>query len=136
MARTLRIALAQFDFPVGAVALNTQRIKAMLAEARDVHGAAVPPPRCPSTRRHTHLMQLGALGTVAARKQKNLTVVILDNGAYQITGGSNLDLADEVWDSQGRQLSLEKDIYPVYDLILCVSTFSATAPSARSSVSL
>jgi hypothetical protein len=48
--------------------------------------------------------------------------------AYKITGGSNLDLADEVWDSAGRQLSLEKDIYPVYDLILCVSTYSATAP--------
>ncbi len=33
------------------------------------------------------LMQLGALATVAARGQKNLVVVILDNGAYQITGG-------------------------------------------------
>jgi NAD+ synthetase len=39
MPRTLRIALAQFDFPVGAVAQNTQRIKALVAEARDVHGA-------------------------------------------------------------------------------------------------
>ena len=36
---TLRIALAQFDFPVGAVALNAQRITTMIAEARDVHGA-------------------------------------------------------------------------------------------------
>ena len=33
------------------------------------------------------LMQLGCLGTVAARAQKNLIVVILDNGAYRITGG-------------------------------------------------
>ncbi len=33
------------------------------------------------------LMQLGSLCTVAARKQKNLCVVIMDNGAYQITGG-------------------------------------------------
>ena len=33
------------------------------------------------------LMQLGALSTVAARRQRNLCVVILDNGAYQITGG-------------------------------------------------
>ena len=41
MTRKLRIALAQFDFPVGAVALNTQRIKAMVAEARDGHGADV-----------------------------------------------------------------------------------------------
>ncbi len=35
----LRIALAQFDFPVGAVAANADRIGAMIAEARDVHGA-------------------------------------------------------------------------------------------------
>lgn len=33
------------------------------------------------------LMQLGSLATVAARGQKNLCVVIMDNGAYQITGG-------------------------------------------------
>ncbi|HEY0182861.1 MAG TPA: thiamine pyrophosphate-dependent enzyme [Rhodopila sp.] len=33
------------------------------------------------------LMQLGSLSTVAARMQKNLCIVIMDNGAYQITGG-------------------------------------------------
>ena len=33
------------------------------------------------------LMQLGALATVASRGQKNLAIVIMDNGAYQITGG-------------------------------------------------
>jgi thiamine pyrophosphate-dependent acetolactate synthase large subunit-like protein len=33
------------------------------------------------------LMQLGSLSTVAARAQQNLCVVIMDNGAYQITGG-------------------------------------------------
>lgn len=48
--------------------------------------------------------------------------------AYRCTYGSNLDLADEVWDTQGRQLSLDRDIYPNYDIILCVSTYSATAP--------
>ena len=36
---TLRIALAQFDFPVGAVVQNAERIVAMIAEARDVHRA-------------------------------------------------------------------------------------------------
>jgi len=36
---TLRIALAQFDFPVGAVAHNAERIASMIAEARDVHRA-------------------------------------------------------------------------------------------------
>jgi hypothetical protein len=48
--------------------------------------------------------------------------------AFRCTHGSNLDLADEVWDTTGKQLSLDADIYPKYDLILCVSTFSATAP--------
>jgi thiamine pyrophosphate-dependent acetolactate synthase large subunit-like protein len=33
------------------------------------------------------LMQLGSLGTIAAQGQKNLILVILDNGSYQITGG-------------------------------------------------
>jgi thiamine pyrophosphate-dependent acetolactate synthase large subunit-like protein len=33
------------------------------------------------------LMQLGCLATVAARAPKNLTIVIWDNGIYQITGG-------------------------------------------------
>ena len=48
--------------------------------------------------------------------------------AYQITGGSNLDMPDEAYDVNGAKLSLEKDIYPNYDIILCVSTYSATAP--------
>ncbi|GAB1594480.1 NAD+ synthase [Lysobacter claricitrinus] len=37
----LRIALAQFDFPVGDIAGNTARIEAMIAQARDEHGAAL-----------------------------------------------------------------------------------------------
>lgn len=48
--------------------------------------------------------------------------------AYRCTHGSNLDLQDEVWDTAGKQLSLDADIYPNYDIILCISTFSATAP--------
>jgi thiamine pyrophosphate-dependent acetolactate synthase large subunit-like protein len=32
-------------------------------------------------------MQLGSLATIAGRQQKNLAVVIMDNGTYQITGG-------------------------------------------------
>jgi aminopeptidase len=48
--------------------------------------------------------------------------------AYRMTGGSNLDLADECWDMNGRQLSLDHDVYANYDIILCISTFSATAP--------
>jgi len=48
--------------------------------------------------------------------------------AYEITGGSNLDLPDLAVAPDGRQLSLERDIYPHYNIILCISTYSATAP--------
>ncbi len=48
--------------------------------------------------------------------------------AYQLTGGSNLDLPDEAFDPTGQTVSLSKDVYPNYDIILCISTFSATAP--------
>jgi hypothetical protein len=48
--------------------------------------------------------------------------------AYRETGGSNLDLDDDAYDPEGTHLSLEKDIYPNYGIILTVSTFSATAP--------
>ena len=48
--------------------------------------------------------------------------------AYQITGGSNLDLPDRAVTPEGKEVSLERDVYPNYDLILCISTFSATAP--------
>lgn len=48
--------------------------------------------------------------------------------AYTQTTGSNLDLPDECVDMSGNKLSLEKDIYPNHDIILCISTFSATAP--------
>ncbi|MGO1000017.1 NAD+ synthase [Lysobacter sp. CA196] len=41
MSKILRIALAQFDFPVGAVEKNAERIAAMIVEARDRHGAEV-----------------------------------------------------------------------------------------------
>jgi NAD+ synthetase len=36
---TLRVALAQFDFPVGAVGRNADRIRSLVADARDRHGA-------------------------------------------------------------------------------------------------
>lgn len=48
--------------------------------------------------------------------------------AYAMTHGSNLDLRDECRDAEGRILSLDRDIYPNYDIILCLSTYSATAP--------
>jgi len=48
--------------------------------------------------------------------------------AYEETGGSNLDLPDRAVAPDGRELSLERDVYPSHDIILCISTHSATAP--------
>jgi aminopeptidase len=48
--------------------------------------------------------------------------------AYQITGGSNLDLPDKGFATDGRQIDLIEDVYKKFDIILCISTYSATAP--------
>jgi hypothetical protein len=48
--------------------------------------------------------------------------------AYEITGGSNLDLSDVAFTPEGREVSLSRDVYTNYDIILCISTYSATAP--------
>ena len=48
--------------------------------------------------------------------------------AYKITGGSNLDLPPNAFDPAGKELTFENDVYPKYNIILCISTFSATAP--------
>ena len=48
--------------------------------------------------------------------------------AFTATGGSNLDMDDGCFDSEGRELSLDADIYSNYDIILCISDWSATAP--------
>src|SRR6202044_2270501 len=42
--------------------------------------------------------------------------------AYQVTGGSNLDLPATAFDLTGREVNLEKDVYPNYNIILCIST--------------
>jgi len=64
-------------------------------------------------------------------KQGVLNELSLTGGeifAYEITGGSNLDLPDTAISPDGTRLSFEKEIYPKYNLILCISTYSATAP--------
>ena len=48
--------------------------------------------------------------------------------AYKITGGSNLDLPEKGFATDGREIDLVEDVYKKYDVILCISTFSATAP--------
>jgi aminopeptidase len=48
--------------------------------------------------------------------------------AFEKTGGSNLDMPDVAFAPDGRQVSLENDVYPHFEIILCISTYSATAP--------
>lgn len=48
--------------------------------------------------------------------------------AYAITGGSNLDLPPTAIDADGKEVDLKTAVYEKYDIILCISTFSATAP--------
>ena len=48
--------------------------------------------------------------------------------AYKVTGGSNLELPEICYNENGDELNLKDAVYSKYDLILCVSTFSATAP--------
>jgi len=48
--------------------------------------------------------------------------------AYAITGGSNLDLPEKGFASDGREIDMIEDIYKKYTLVLCISTYSATAP--------
>ena len=48
--------------------------------------------------------------------------------AYEVTGGSNLDLPETAVATDGRVVNFEKEIYPNYDIVLCISTYSATAP--------
>ena len=52
----------------------------------------------------------------------------VDLFAYQTTFGSNLDPEDLAVDEAGTSISLEKDVYPHYDIILAITDFSLTAP--------
>ena len=52
-----------------------------------------------------------------------------ENGffAFKTTGGSNLDPEDAATNFNGDELSLSKDIYPNYDIILAITDYSLTA---------
>ena len=93
-----------------------------LAEAKDM--AFLQNPARPIQQRAYENFHLGLKNGVA--DQLGLTGGEIY--AYTQTTGSNLDLPDLCVDMHGRSLSLEKDIYPHHDIILCISTFSATAP--------
>jgi hypothetical protein len=100
-----------------------------LANPRDIEGFKFLQDESLTIQRKAHdVFYLGLKNGVLAE----LGLTGGDIFAYEMTGGSNLDLSDEAFAPDGRQLSFEKDIYPNYDLILCVSTYSATAPLTAS----
>lgn len=72
---------------------------------------------------HTHIYEALKNGVLGELGLKGGEIF-----AYEITGGSNLDLPDKAVAPDGKAVSLERDVYPNYDIILCVSTYSATAP--------
>lgn len=50
--------------------------------------------------------------------------------AYKATGGHDLDLPKTVAAPDGAVYDLEKEIFPCYEIFLCITTYSATAPLA------
>ena len=93
-----------------------------LAEAKD-YAVLENTKRQVQQKAHLHFYQglkQGGLEALGATK--------VEMFAYEPTGGSNLDMKDRCVDMQGNELSLEKDVYSKFDIILCISTFSATAP--------
>lgn len=78
----------------------------------------------PIQKRAYELFYLGLLNGV----MQQFELSACDIFAYKTTGGSNLELPLRVTKPDGSTLSLENDIYPKYQIILCISTYSATAP--------
>ena len=96
-----------------------------LADPRQITGFAFLKDAALTIQRHAHdVFYQGLKKGVLAE----LGLVGGDMFAYQITGGSNLDLPDAAWAPDGRQVSLTQDVYPSFNIVLCISTFSATAP--------
>lgn len=64
---------------------------------------------------------------------QQLSLGACDFFAYKMTGGSNLELPDSVTAPDGATLRLDPDIYSTYNIILCIGTYSATAPLTAAS---
>src|SRR5262249_31545931 len=61
-------------------------------------------------------------------KQPELRFSSVEFYAYEMTGGSNLDLPANVVEVGGRSLRLVEDVLKRLNIVLYLSTFSATAP--------
>lgn len=59
---------------------------------------------------------------------QQLGLAACDLFAYKITGGSNLELPEKAIRLDGKEVFFHSDIYSNYQIVLCISTYSATAP--------
>jgi aminopeptidase len=64
---------------------------------------------------------------------QQLGLAACDLFAYQKTGGSNLELPASATSPEGRNVSFQKEIYPHYQILLCIGDYSATAPLTATS---
>jgi aminopeptidase len=60
--------------------------------------------------------------------KKELKLGACDFFAYKTTGGSNLELPKTAMTPEGKLVQFNQSIYPIYNIILCISDYSATAP--------
>ncbi len=61
-------------------------------------------------------------------RQRELQLASIGFYAYEPTGGSNLDLPATVVDLSGRTLRLVEDVLPQLNIVLYLTSYSATAP--------
>jgi hypothetical protein len=61
-------------------------------------------------------------------KLEDFNVSSVDFFAYKTTYGSNLDPEDEGVDETGAPVTLSRNVYPNYDIILAITDYSLTAP--------
>lgn len=64
---------------------------------------------------------------------KELHLGACDLYAYKKTGGSNLELPENAVKEDGTNVNMQNDIYSKYDIIFCITDYSATAPLTASS---
>jgi aminopeptidase len=84
---------------------------------------------CPVQKKAYDIFYQGLVNKV----MKELKLASCDIFAYKKTGGSNLELPNIVYAPDGGIHPLESDIYSKYDIILCIGTYSATAPLTAAS---
>ena len=61
-------------------------------------------------------------------KHEDFIISSVDFFAYKTTYGSNLDPEDGAVDESGVPVSLSRNVYPNYDIILAITDYSLTAP--------